>query len=140
MPVGIKPLHLSYWKAIPNYRIHTARGVILLAFLVFACLLPVARAATKVVTDADKDNMVHLKVGDTLEVRLKANPSTGYMWYITKESTPLMKLVHQTQTDAAEPGVGRPVVQVFIFEPRQSGRRHTAAALRPLLGTAHAER
>jgi inhibitor of cysteine peptidase len=105
----------------PTHRIHTARGVILLAFLVFACLLPVARAATKVVTDADKDNMVHLKVGDTLEVRLKANPSTGYMWYITKESTPLMKLVHQTQTDAAEPGVGRPVVQIFIFEPRQSG-------------------
>ena len=47
------------------------------------------------------------------------------MWYVEKESTPLLKLVHQTQTEAeessTEPGVGRPIFQVFTFEARRSG-------------------
>ncbi len=43
------------------------------------------------------------------------------MWYLEKESTPLLKLARQSQTDATEPGEGRPVVQVFQFEPRLSG-------------------
>ncbi|MGD0547383.1 MAG: protease inhibitor I42 family protein, partial [Terracidiphilus sp.] len=77
--------------------------------------------AAKIITDADKGGEVHLKIGDTLEVHLKANPSTGYMWYLQKESTPLLKLLRQSQTEAAEPGVGRPVVQVFIYEPRRGG-------------------
>jgi inhibitor of cysteine peptidase len=92
-----------------------------LALLTITGLSQAAQAATKVITDADKGGEVHLKVGDTLEVRLSANPTTGYMWYIEKESTPLLKLVHQTQTDTTEPGVGRPVVQDFTFEPRRSG-------------------
>ncbi|MGA2278442.1 MAG: protease inhibitor I42 family protein [Terracidiphilus sp.] len=102
-------------------RLFFVRGLFLFALLAFAFAPQAAIAANKVVTEADKGSVVHLKMGDTLEVRLKANPSTGYMWYITKESTPLMKLIHQTQTDPTEPGVGRPVFQVFNFEPRRGG-------------------
>ena len=60
-------------------------------------------------------------------MRLKSNPSTGYMWYVEKESTPLLKLHHQTQTEVPvppeeQPGmVGQPVFQVFTFEPRHFG-------------------
>jgi predicted secreted protein len=51
------------------------------------------------------------------------------MWYVEKESTPLLKLAHQSQTDApdqssdqsSEQTVGRPVYQVFKFEPRRAG-------------------
>jgi len=74
-----------------------------------------------VVTEADKGGDVHLKTGDQLEVRLKSNPSTGYMWYVHLKSTPLLKLVRQSETEATEPGVGRPIVQVFTFEARRSG-------------------
>jgi predicted secreted protein len=74
-----------------------------------------------VVTEADKGSQVGLRVGETLEVRLSANPSTGYMWYVEKGSTPLVKLAHQTQTDATEPGAGRPVFQVFRFEAKRLG-------------------
>ena len=101
--------------------VDSVRKLFLLVFLAVVCFSQAAQAATKVITNADKGGEVHLNVGDTLEVRLSANPTTGYMWYIEKESTPLMKLVHQTQIDATEPGVGRPVVQVFTFEPRRSG-------------------
>jgi inhibitor of cysteine peptidase len=97
----------------------------LLALSAIACFSQASLAATKVITDADKGGVVHMKFEDQLEVRLKANPSTGYMWYLEKESTPLLKLHHQTQTDppdqSAEPSVGRPVFQVFTFEPRRRG-------------------
>jgi predicted secreted protein len=33
----------------------------------------------------------------------------------------LLKLTGQSQTEATEPGVGRPVFQIFKFEPRRSG-------------------
>jgi predicted secreted protein len=101
--------------------VHTARGLTLLALLTIAGLSQAAFAATKVITDAYKGGKVHLKASDTLELRLKSNPSTGYIWYVEKESTPLMKLIRQSQIESTKQGVGRPVVQVFIFEPRRSG-------------------
>jgi inhibitor of cysteine peptidase len=93
----------------------------LLAVLAFAFHPQKSFAATKVVTDDDKGSDVQIKLGDTLEVRLASNPSTGYMWYVHPKSTALLKLTGQTQTDAAEPGVGRPIVQVFTFQPKRAG-------------------
>jgi inhibitor of cysteine peptidase len=96
-------------------------SIFLLALAAIVCLPHTAFAATKAITDADKGGTVRLRLGDTLEVSLKANPTTGFMWYIEKESTPLLKLRHQTQTDVTEPGEGRPVFQVFQFEPKHGG-------------------
>ena len=96
-------------------------SIFLLALAAIACCPQTAFAATKVITDADKGGTVHLRLGDTLELRLKSNPTTGFMWYVEKESTPLLKLAHQSQTDITEPGEGRPVFQVFRFEPRRGG-------------------
>jgi inhibitor of cysteine peptidase len=93
-----------------------------LLVLVAIVSLPLSvHAADKVITDADKGGTIHLKSGEAFEVRLKANPTTGYMWYLEKESTPLVKLVHQSQTEVTEPGVGRPVFQVFKFEAKHFG-------------------
>jgi inhibitor of cysteine peptidase len=89
--------------------------------MAIACFAQAALAATKVITDADKGGVVRIKSVDQLELRLKSNPTTGYMWYVEKESTPLMKLFRQSQIESTKQGVGRPVVQVFIFEPRRSG-------------------
>ncbi|MGA3162442.1 MAG: protease inhibitor I42 family protein [Terracidiphilus sp.] len=99
----------------------------LLMLVAVACISQAAMAATKVVTDADKGGEVRMKFADRLELRLKSNPTTGYMWYVEKESTPLLKLVHQSQTEVPvpveeRPGlVGLPVFQVFTFEPRHAG-------------------
>jgi predicted secreted protein len=43
------------------------------------------------------------------------------MWYVQAKSTPLLKLVRQSQTEATEPSVGRPILQVFQFEARHGG-------------------
>ena len=60
-------------------------------------------------------------MGDVLEVRLSSNPTTGFDWYVHKQSTALLKLSSQSQTDATQPGVGRPIVQIFKFEPSGTG-------------------
>jgi inhibitor of cysteine peptidase len=106
-------------------RVDSARWLLVLAAI--ACFSQAALAATKVITDADKGGVVHMKYADQLELRLKSNPSTGYMWYIEKESTPLLKLHHQSQTEVPVPAeerpglVGQPVFQVFTFEPHHVG-------------------
>jgi predicted secreted protein len=89
--------------------------------LLLACLPQAAFAATKVVTDTDKGSSVQLQSGDILEVHLKSNPSTGYMWYLHPRSTPLLKLIGQSQTQATEPGVGRPIFQIFRFQATGPG-------------------
>ena len=86
-----------------------------------------AFAATRVVTDADKGGDIQIKAGDTLEVRLSSNPSTGYMWYVHPKSTALLRLTGQTQTKPPEPGagqpmmVGQPIVQIFSFQSKRKG-------------------
>jgi len=109
----------------PVRRVDAVRWLMALAAI--ACFAQTALAATKVITDADKGGVVHMKVADQLELRLKSNPTTGYMWYVEKDSTPLLKLHHQSQTEIPVPVeeppglVGRPVFQVFTFEPRHIG-------------------
>lgn len=107
-----------------------AAGVAAFLFL----SVPAALAANKVVTEADNGSEVHLKVGETLIVRLRSNPSTGYMWYVTAKSTPLVKLVRQMEINNTGPAVrpgtgapalprlGRPVVQVFEFVAVRAGQ------------------
>lgn len=96
-------------------------------WLVFALILVAASqvstafAATRVFTDADKGATVQLNVGDELELQLKSNPSTGFAWYLHTQSTPLVKLTGQSQTQSTEPGVGRPVVQIFKFRAVKAG-------------------
>ena len=95
---------------------------LLCVLLAMVCHSETAFAATRVVTDADKGREVHLRIGDSLELRLPSNPSTGYMWYLQAKSTTLLKLTHQSQTEPTKPGVGRPVFQVFQFEPKRPGQ------------------
>ena len=80
-----------------------------------------AFGATKTVTDADKGSTVQLKTGDVLEVRLNSNPTTGYEWYVHPQSTKLLKPNSQSQTQATQPGLGRPIVQVFNFQAATKG-------------------
>ena len=110
----MQPYRLPRW-------FDSVRWLVLLTLLAIVCHPQTASAATRVITDADKGGEIRLKTGDRLELRLKSNPSTGYMWYVQAKSTPLLKLVHQSQTEATEPGVGRPVFQVFEFEATRTG-------------------
>jgi inhibitor of cysteine peptidase len=100
---------------------HTALWRFPVTLLFLALSAPSAFAATKVVSDADRGATVEIKMGDVLEVRLNSNPSTGYMWYLHKQSTALLKLTSQSETEATQPGVGRPIVQIFEFQATGPG-------------------
>jgi inhibitor of cysteine peptidase len=102
-------------------RFHAALWLFPVTLLLFVLCTPSAFAATKVVTDSDKGGTVEIKMGDTLEVRLNSNPTTGYEWYVHKQSTTLLKLASQSQTQPTQPGVGRPIVQIFNFAPKAKG-------------------
>ncbi|MGD0347214.1 MAG: protease inhibitor I42 family protein [Terracidiphilus sp.] len=106
-------------------RVHlksAARSWLLLAALFLLSFCPAtAHATPKIVTDADKGGTVHIKLGDALEVRLGSNPATGNRWYMHKQSTPLLKLRGISQTKLTQPGVERPFVQIFEFEPMAKG-------------------
>jgi len=102
-------------------RLDAARWLFLVMLLGAAGHLLIASAENKVFTDADKGGQIRLKAGEGFELRLKANPTTGYMWYVHRKSTPLLKLVSQSQTEAKEPGEGRPSFQNFKFEAKRAG-------------------
>jgi predicted secreted protein len=104
-----------HWKSA------TYSWLLLAALFLLAFCPAMASAATKVVTDADKDGTVTIKMGDVLEVRLSSNITTGFAWYLQKQSTALLKLTGQSQTQSTQPGVGRPYVQVFEFAPKATG-------------------
>jgi len=99
----------------------SVRWLLLAVLLGVVCCQARASAATKVVTESDKGATVHLRAGEVLEVRLKSNPSTGFMWYVEPKSTPLLKLAGQSQTEPAGSAVGKPIVQFFRFQTEKSG-------------------
>jgi inhibitor of cysteine peptidase len=102
-------------------RLDLACCLFLCTFLAILFCPRMASADTVVITDANKGGAVHLKAGDTLEMRLKSNPSTGYRWSVLPESTPLLKLVGTSQTEPTKSGVGRPIVHIFRFQTLRHG-------------------
>ncbi len=63
-----------------------------LMFNVLLCCVSGAESpASMVVTAADSGRVLNLKPGDTFEVRLEANPSTGYSWMVAPEKTDIVR-------------------------------------------------
>ena len=110
---------MQFWNL--GQRRELACRLFLIALFAIACLTLTANAETKVATDADKGSDIQVKVGDVLEVRLNANPSTGFKWYVHPKSTALLRLTGETQSAGAEPASDRPKVQVFTFEIKRKG-------------------
>lgn len=57
------------------------------------------------------------EVGDTLEIALEENPTTGYVWRITDDGSPVLKLENQSyQARAASgniAGAGGTIIYIF---------------------------
>ena len=68
------------------------------------------KGKVKIVTDASSSSSVSLKAGDTLLVRLKSNPSTGYSWAALTFPDMPIRLVGQRVLPLASPRAGGPVV------------------------------
>ena len=75
-----------------------------------------------IITDEDNGKDIDLPAGDTLVLRLKSNPSTGYSWAIKGDPSPL-RLVKSPTKKNAQTGhaVGAPVTQEFRLTAVSAG-------------------
>jgi predicted secreted protein/putative hemolysin len=85
---------------------------------------PAESAVDKMLTDSDKGSNVSLKVGDTLTVELKSNPSTGYSWHVSANDETVLQQVGEPQFDLGNqtpvPGAGG--TQTFTFKAVGKGK------------------
>jgi len=67
------------------------------------------------VTDNDPGHTVELRIGETLEVELRGNPTTGYVWDIASLDMEILKQLGETEfrPDREGRGVGGNVMMRF---------------------------
>lgn len=75
-----------------------------------------------VITDQDNGKDIDLPAGDTLIVRLKSNPSTGYRWAIKGDPLPLKLVKSSTKkTNQTSHAAGAPATQEFRLTSVSAG-------------------
>lgn len=106
------------YRLIPYIRRATLAGAALLA----------AACAPLAVSEQDNGGSIKLHPGRSLELRLHANPSTGYTWDVTSFDPAVLKQVKVTETQPSEHAApGAPVIMVLQFQAVARG--HTALLL-----------
>ena len=83
-----------------------------------------ATLADKEVTVTDKENNTKVKLdkGDTLILKLSANPTTGFLWAVAKNNDEQLK--QQGKTEFLKPDkklIGAPTTQVYRFKAEKAG-------------------
>jgi inhibitor of cysteine peptidase len=94
----------------------------LVAMAVLLALAGCGGEATKtILTEADHGSRVEAGVGDLLEVRLPANPSTGFGW----QATPTEGLVQVADPEFLTESslIGAEGTEVFLFEVARNGEQ-----------------
>ena len=96
----------------------------LLAFLsvcaaLTSCALPAANV-TKL-TAKDAGSTVNIRVGNTLEIALEGNPTTGYTWEIAPESGALLSQQGEAEFKSASTALGSGGIVTLRFKAIQQG-------------------
>jgi inhibitor of cysteine peptidase len=101
----------------------------------YAILAVVAQSAMSdvVLTEADAGSTRQVKRGETVELRLKENPSTGYRWTIDVEP-PGGATIAASSQEPGGPGLGANGVHVFKDRRQRLGRRHPQRQAVALMG------
>ena len=96
-------------------------GVPMLLIAALAGATPLADPV--VVTEEDGGKTITLKVGDTVQVRLRSNRSTGYHWTVKKYDTRLFaEKSPETYVPPEHVIPGAPGAQVFAYKSLHSGK------------------
>lgn len=79
-------------------------------------------AKTVTVTEKDDGTKIKLNKGDTLVLRLVAQPGTAFSWSIAKNDADLLKQQGKVETERPEkPLPGGKVTQIFRFRAEAAG-------------------
>ena len=107
-----------------------AAGLVIAAILTLSvAALPAAGEKTVTLTDKDfadkaKAPKVALAKGDKLEVKLTANPTTGFDWVITSKETATLKWAGEPKYEAMNKDkklVGSGGIKTFTFTAAEAG-------------------
>lgn len=90
-------------------------GVFATAVLMVAC------SAGTALDGDDSGSEVRVASGNTIEVTLESNASTGYRWVIAEGSPEFLTLVEAGYEEPDTDRVGAPGEQVFVFSANDGG-------------------
>ena len=94
------------------------RGVLFAAVLMMASSCALFRLGDRIrLTEKDSGRTLETEVGDVIEIRLPANPSTGYLWSVKAPEMGVFREVESRyETPEESRGkVGAPVWKIFSF-------------------------
>jgi len=97
-------------------------GAVSVAVLLLAGCGTTTGGQTVKLTEADAGKRVELAPGDTLEIALEGNPSTGYNWEVESVDNAILKQVGEPQFEADSSAVGSPGVITLAFQALASGQ------------------
>ncbi|MBN2207375.1 MAG: protease inhibitor I42 family protein [Candidatus Aminicenantes bacterium] len=77
----------------------------------------------KTFVKSDQGTVAHLAPGESFEVRLPENPTTGYIWEVETLPAGVLELVREAyEQEPADPEIlGRGGTKIFVFKAREPG-------------------
>lgn len=72
------------------------------------------------VDESSNGQVVEARIGETIEIRLPENPTTGFRWHLTADGSPACSLIHDDFSAPAGPP-GRGGVHTWRFEALRAG-------------------
>jgi len=95
-------------------------GLLLMAIVLTAISGCAAQAALALEAD-DNGNEITLNKGQTLTIKLEANPTTGYTWEVVESEGAILRQVGETEYEAESDLIGAGGVQTLRFEAVEAG-------------------
>jgi inhibitor of cysteine peptidase len=98
-------------------RVARRRWVLAVSFGVAGAAVPWSDAGARAldVGEGDDGRRLSARVGDTIEVRLRENPSTGYRWEVDRLDEKLLRLLEKTTSGPTTPMPGAGGGAIFRF-------------------------
>jgi inhibitor of cysteine peptidase len=95
-------------------------GLLLMAIALTSISGCAAQAALALEAD-DNGNEITLNKGQTLTIKLEANPTTGYTWEVVETEGAILRQVGDPEFEADSDLLGAPGTQTLSFEATEAG-------------------
>jgi inhibitor of cysteine peptidase len=96
-------------------------GLLLMAIALTSISGCAAEAALALEAD-DNGNEITLNKGQTLTIKLEANPTTGYTWEMVETEGAILRQVGDPEFEADSDLLGAPGTQTLSFEAAEAGQ------------------
>ena len=97
--------------------------LIAITSLLYACAAETSQEQLTIqLTEADAGRLVELRVGDTLEVILPGNPTTGFQWEVSEINSAILEPIGEPKFEPSSNAVGSGGNVTLRFEAVGTGQ------------------